>query len=151
MVLASASLTTPMSGLWSSRSMAPTPNESGSCSSSRAASARADVRVFHHRVEDHARCFDILGRARLRQERYHRRSDREVLEVSELLDSLQRIDVRMVSDEQQRARANRELGVVEQPLHRGRHGDVASSIEEDDSPAADVRVGVRQQFPDGRV
>ena len=123
-------------------------NASGTSAIRRAASARSrapSAPVIRTIASSSVRAaIEILCRAGRSQERGHPRPDREVLEVSELLDLRQRIDAHLARQIEQRFGANAKVGILE---HRDRHcADlaIARCAEERQCPPPDIRFRVLQ-------
>ena len=110
---------------------------------------RPRLLVVQHPIEQQAGGVDVGVRARLRQEAHHRGADREVGELAQRLDAVQRVDARVVRDVEQRLRADGQLGVVEELFDQRLDGLVVGLVEDADGFGADVAGRVLQQAADG--
>ena len=90
-------------------------------------------------------------RAGLGQEGDHGRADREVLELAELLDAIERVDLRVVRDVEQGLRADMQVLVVERFFHGAVRRRVARFIQHADGLAAHFLGWMREQPAHGRM
>ncbi len=93
----------------------------------------------------------LVWRAGLRQKAHHRRADREVGELTQLLDPVERVDARVMGEVEQRLGAHGQLGVVEHLLDQRLDGLVVRLVEDADRLGAHLARLVLQQPADGRV
>ncbi len=103
------------------------------------------ARRRHHRVDQRARGLEVLRRPRRRQERRHPGTDREVLEIAELLNLCQRIDAHLPRQVEERFGADTKIGIL--AAARRSVGDlaIAGRSQQRERAAPDVGLGIRQQ------
>ncbi len=109
------------------------------------------ARLVHHPLEHQLRRLEVLRASGPGQKRDHRRADREVGEVADLLDEGQRIGVGVPRHIEQRLGAHLEMRVAEQFLDFTAHREDVGLRQQRHGPQPHLGRLVGQQARDGRM